>query len=80
VKTIKQRTITYARRYPGQSATQIAHAIRAKASTVSSVLHKACARGELVRSDVESTDGRCHWHSRGGGGPAGGHVYGPVRA
>jgi DNA-directed RNA polymerase specialized sigma24 family protein len=49
-KTIKQRAITYARRYPGQSATQIAHALRAKPATVSSVLHKACESGALARS------------------------------
>lgn len=63
-KSIKSRAITYARRYPGQSATQIAHAVGAHPATVSHELYQAVKRGMLVRTD--------------GGGPAGGHTYGPV--
>lgn len=76
--TIKQRAITYARRYPGQSATQIAHALRAKPTTVSAILYRAVQAGELARSVTRTPDGHGHWHVRDGGGPAGGHTYGPV--
>lgn len=75
-KPIKKRAITYARRYPGQSATQIANALKANPSTVSSVLYAACKAGELVRSERVALPGG--WWGKGGGGPAGGHVYGPV--
>jgi hypothetical protein len=74
--TLKSRAITYARRYPGQSATQIAHALKAKPCSVSGILHRACAAGDLVRTEAKSD--LCHWNVRGGGGPAGGHRYGPI--
>lgn len=77
--TIKSRAIAYARRYPGQSATQIANALRANPSTVSAVLYRAVKAGELVRTETRVPDGHGHWNVRDGGGPGGGHTYGPVR-
>jgi hypothetical protein len=73
--TLTKRTITYAKRYPGQSATQIANALRAKASSVSSILHKAVARGQLERSTADWSGKGNFWNVAGGGGPAGGHIY-----
>lgn len=66
MKTLKQRTITYARAYPWQSATQIANALKAKPSYVSSILAKAVKVGRLSR--IVPGD----WP-----GPRGGHLYGP---
>lgn len=77
MKSLRQRAVTYAQRYPGNSATQIAHALKAKPSSVSSILYAAVQRGELSRS--ETTHNGFHWHARGGGGPAGGHTYGPPK-
>ena len=75
--TIKKRALAYARRYPGQSATQIANALRAKPGTVSSILYLAVREGALTRTP-KAWIGFTHWHAKGGGGPAGGYVYGPA--
>ena len=61
--TMTSRVLRYARRYPGQSATQIANALRARPSTVSGMLQKAWRRCELDRLDFS--------------GPRGGNGYGP---
>lgn len=76
--TIKARAIRYARRYPGQSATQIAHAIGARPSTVSAELYHAVKRGELVRTEAAWSGRGNFWNVAGGGGPGGGHTYGPT--
>jgi hypothetical protein len=76
LRNIGKRAVTYARRYPGQSATQIAHALRAKPTTVSAALYRAVQAGELMRSNP--VVGADHWAPKQGGGPRGGHVYGPV--
>lgn len=74
--TIAQRAIRYARAYPGHSATQIAHALKANPCTVSAALYRAWRDGKVSRSEVTLTGPGTHWNPSGGGGPRGGHVYG----
>lgn len=78
MRPLSKRAVTYARRWPGQTATQIAHALRARPSTISSALHKAVAAGELVRTTAEWGGKGNYWNVMGGGGPGGGHRYGPT--
>jgi hypothetical protein len=45
-----KRAVRYARRYPGKTATEIAHAIKADPASVSSALNKAARAGLLTRT------------------------------
>ena len=47
--TLTGRAISYARRHPGHTATEIAHALKARPATVSGVLFKAVRRKKLSR-------------------------------
>jgi hypothetical protein len=74
--TLTKRAITYAKKYPGRSATEIANALHARPSSVSSILYRACRAGLLTRREGEASAGP--WHRKDGGGPSGGASYYPA--
>lgn len=59
--TLGQKLLTYVEANPGQTATQIARAVRAHLPSVSGVLNMYVKKQVLRRTD--------------GGGPRGGYVY-----
>jgi len=62
--TLREALLKYVYEYPGQSATQIAHALDIKPSTASAYLYEASQFGKLVRKQD--------------GGPRGGMTYYPL--
>ena len=74
--TLTKRAISYARKYPGRTATEIANALRAKPSSVSSILYRASKTGLLERKEGEPSR-EVPWQREGGGGPLGGATYYP---
>jgi hypothetical protein len=74
--TLTKRAITYTKKYPGRSATEIANALHARPSSVSSILYRACRAGLLTRREGEASAGP--WHRQNGGGPSGGATYYPA--